>query len=237
MEAQILINEIHPSPTSGSEWIELWLTNETEAISLEGFSIFDNTRQIYEFTNEHFINQLLVIELSGLNNDGDSVILKNTENETLDSFTYDKTEKGLSWSRCEPNNTFILTSPSRNLINPTITNSPTPIATPTVNLTPTLTPTLTQIITNSPTPAITPNTKPSEKPLLNAGTKELHQKYDLSKIKLNDIDEKTQERTLRLVFIGEQLGQTEIMNVIIGSFLIILSASFLLYVKIKNKHH
>jgi len=155
----------------------------------------------------------------------------------LDSFTYDKTEKGLSWSRCEPNNTFILTSPSRNLINPTITNSPTPIATPTVNLTPTLTPTLTQIITNSPTPAITPNTKPSEKPLLNAGTKELHQKYDLSKIKLNDIDEKTQERTLRLVFIGEQLGQTEIMNVIIGSFLIILSASFLLYVKIKNKHH
>lgn len=235
METQILINEVHPNPESGSEWIELWLTDETEVISLENFSIFDNARQIHKFTNEQFVNQLLVIELSGLNNDSDNVILKNTENETLDSFTYDKTEKGLSWSRCEPNNSFVLTSPSRNLINPTITNSPTPIATPTTTLSPT--PTLTQTIINSLTPTVTPNTKPSKKPLLNSNTKELLKKYDLSKIKLNYVDKKTQERQLRLVFIGEQLGQAEIMNAIIGSFLIILSASFLLYVKIKNKHY
>lgn len=243
MAAQIIINEIHPNQESGSEWIELRLTDETASISLENFSIFDNTRQIYKFTNEQFVNQLLVVELSGLNNDTDSVVLKNAKNEILDSFTYEKSEKGLSWSRDELSHTFILTSPSRNLSNPIVTNSPTPtvvsLASPTPTPTPTPTPPLstpTQTTINDQKPTNISNTNPLKTRSKTSNTKQIFKEYDLEKIKLNTIDKEIQKKQLRLVFIGEQVGQAEIVNAIIGSFLIILSALLLLYVKIKNKH-
>ena len=235
MQAQIIINEIHPNPDSGSEWIELLLiTEETDgSFSLTNFTIFDSARQIYKFTNEQFINKLLVIEVSGLNNDTDSVILKNELGNILDSFTYNQSEKGLSWSRENISNTFILTAPSRNLENLHITPTQTP--TPTLTLTATIT------FTPTPTPTLTPTTNPT--PINNLVTttpqKEIRQltSYDLSKIKLNSQDKEMPERELRLVFIGKQIGQAEIINAIIGSFLIILSSIFLIYVKIKNKHH
>lgn len=236
MESQILINEVYPNPELGSEWIELQLFDENEDINLENFTIFDSTRQIYKFSNEQFVNQLLVVEVSGLNNDADSVILKNELDNILDSFTYDQSEKGLSWSRENNSDAFALTIPSRNLENPYI--SPTPTLTPTLTITPstptpisTLTPAASQKPNNIPTIPLEIRSEQST-----ANNKQIFKEYDLSKIKLNSIDQEIQKRQLRLVFIGEQLGQAEVMNVIIGSFLIILSASFLLYVKIKNKH-
>ena len=237
METKILINEVHPNPESGSEWIELWLTDQTENFSLTNFTIFDNIRQIYKFSNEQFVNQLLVVEVSGLNNDTDSVILKNAQNEILDSFTYEKSEKGLSWAKDEISNTFILTHPSRNLINPIVANSLTPTVAPSTTLVPTLTPNPMQITTSNTGPSNVASENSLETSSNNQNTNQIVKKYDLSKIKLSSSDLEMQKRQLRLVFIGEQLGQVEVINVIIGSFLIILSASFLLYVKIKNKHH
>lgn len=233
MEPQILINEVYPNPDSGSEWIELLLIAEKadESFNLENFTIFDNTRQIYKFTNEQFINKLLVIEVNGLNNDTDSVTLKNESGNILNSFTYEQSEKGLSWSRENNSNTFILANPSRNLANPYIS--------PVQTLTPILTPTPTFISTPTPTQTPTASPTPINTPTATTPQKETQQitNYDLNKIKLNNHDKEMQKRELRLVFIGKQIEQTEIINAIIGSFLIILSSIFLIYVKIKNKHH
>lgn len=230
MEPQVLINEIHPNSESGSEWIELLLITEggNNNFNLENFTIFDNVRQIYKFSNEQFTNQLLVIEVSGLNNDTDSVILKDELGNVLDSFTYNQSEKGLSWSRDIVSNSFVLTIPSRNLENPQLTSTPTPTLTPT--------PTITPIITANSSPTLTPPVSINNK--VNSVQKEsqLFKKYDVKNIKLNSQDQEKQNRESRLVFLGEQLGQGEMINVIIGSFLIILSSSFLLYVKIKNQH-
>lgn len=238
MEAEILINEVHPNPESGSEWIELLCTNEetSQNFNLTNFTIFDNIHQIYKFNNESFTNQLLVVEVSGLNNDTDSIILKDTQGNVLDSFTYNKTEKGLSWSRDDINNTFILVAPSKNLKNPILTTTPTPTNTPTNIPTTSLAPMPTA--TTEPTAtAIKSSTQEELEKYSTIDNKQIFQKYDLSQIKLNSHDREMQNRELRLVFLGEQLGQVELVNAIIGSFLVILSASFLLYVKIKNKHH
>ena len=97
MSDKILINEVYPNPESGSEWIELYTDQEPNIeFSLANFTLSDSVRQIYKFTNEKFINQLLVIEVTGLNNDTDSVVLKDNDGNILDAFTYEHTEKGLS---------------------------------------------------------------------------------------------------------------------------------------------
>lgn len=237
MESQILINEVHPNPDSGSEWIELLLiTEETnENFNLTNFTIFDSARQIYKFSNEQFIDQILVIEVSGLNNDTDSVVLKDELGTVMDSFTYNQSEKGLSWSRENNANIFILTAPSQNIKNPYIT--PTPTLTPTtITLTPTLTPTPTISLIPSNTPTnITPQKKNQE--FIKNEIKQIFRSYDLAKIKLNIEDKEIIKKESRLVFISKEMEQAEIINAIIGSFLLILGACFLIYAKIKNKRH
>lgn len=237
MESQILINEVHPNPDSGVEWIELLLITEKtdENFNLTNFTIFDSTRQIYKFNNEQFINQILVIEVSGLNNDADSIILKNEFGTIIDSFTYNQSEKGLSWSRENNSNIFILTASSRNIKNPYIT--PTPTLTPTaITFTPTFTPTPTISLIPSNTPTnITPQKKNQE--FIKNEIKQIFRSYDLAKIKLNIEDKEIIKKESRLVFISKEMEQAWIINAIIGSFLLILGACFLIYVKIKNKHH
>lgn len=237
MESQILINEVHPNPDSGVEWIELLLiTEETDKnFDLTNFTIFDSTRQIYKFSNEQFIDQILVIEVSGLNNDTDSVVLKDKLGAVIDTFTYTQSEKGLSWSRENNSNIFILTAPSRNIKNPYIT--PTPTLTPTaITFTPTFTPTptISLIPSNTPT-SIAPQKKNQE--FIKNEVKLIFKSYDLAKIKLSIQDKEITKRESRLVFISKEMEQAWIINVIIGSFLLILGACFLIYVKIKNKHH
>lgn len=244
MPAQIVINEIHPNPDSGNEWIELLLISEEveEYYNLENFTVFDRTRQIYKFSNEQFNNQLLTIEVSGLNNDTDAVILKDKLGNIIDSFTYDKTEKGLSWSKKLIDNIFILTSPSRNSENLDVT--PTLTTTPPLTITPTPTPTLVQILTQTPTVSpVLVNTVVKttlQKEIQQSADdkiEQIYKTYDLNKIKLESHDQKINQREVRLVFIGKRIEQTEIINAIIGSFLIILSSVLFVYVKIKNQHH
>jgi hypothetical protein len=242
---RILINEIHPNQETGSEWVELLLVDEiTVDLSLSDYTIFDNAKQIYKFTTEQFVNQLLVVELSGLNNDSDSVILKNNNAEIIDSFTYTKTQKGLSWSRVDLLGNFILTEASRNQANPTptpspsLSSNPTPTPIPT-NKTPSPQPSPT-VSNNTPAPTkeqIEVNPNPNQTIKAQTVTGSNHEySYDLSKIKLVATDGSTIKRNNRLVVLSETEGQREIVNAIIGSSLIILSAVFLIYVKFKNKN-
>ncbi len=225
---KIVINEIYPNPDSGNEWIELLLIGTvTENFNLNNYTISDNSRQIYKFTNEQFINQLLVIELNGLNNDGDSVILKDSNANTLDSFSYQSTEKGWSWSR-QVDDTFVLTKPSQNQINETKTLSPSPVPTSSIT-TPNPSPTLKQNVELPFKAQISLTIQPSLTP------KQYH--YDVSKIKLANASTSATKRLTRLVLVSNDQGQIEIFNAIIGSSLIILSAVFLVYVKFKFRNN
>ncbi len=225
MSLEILINEIYPNPESGSEWIEFLAIGQIdENLSLSNYTIFDSYHQIYKFSDEKFTDQILVIEVSGLNNDQDSVILKDSSGAVLDSFSYSETQKGLSWSREPETENFILSETSKNLINPEITPTPTTSPTPTTTPTPTSTPTE----TTTENPATTPS------PTVYQQTKKSY-KYDLNNIKLQIEEKPFSNRKTRLVFLGKTEGKTEILNAIIGSSLIILSSLFLIYVKIKAK--
>lgn len=236
MESTIKINEIYPSPESGTEWIEFFIKDEaSDDLDLANYTIFDSYHQIHKFNDEKFDNQFLVIEVSGLNNDQDSVILKDPSGNILDSFTYNATQKGQSWSRENNTNNFVISEASRGQINPTPTPTSTP--TPTTSTAPS--------ITNSPTinPTATPTTIQQNHASViasnsNNQTRNNFSKshpYDLSQIKLNTEEEISANKDTRLVILGKNPAQTELMNVIIGSLIIVLSASYLIYVKRKSK--
>lgn len=227
----IKINEIYPNPESGSEWIEFLIDEEAaENLDLANYTVFDSYHQIYKFTTEQFNSQLLVVEVSGLNNDQDSVVLKDVSGNILDSFSYISTEKGLSWAREPETNNFLLSEATPGQINPT--------PTPTTSPTPTLTPTLTSPIATTPTssPTVIPITSSPSPTQTNTSTSKTYS-YDLSKVKLRTEEKSPTDRSTRLVILGRNQGQTEIVNAIIGSAVIILSSLYLLYVKRKSKQN
>lgn len=228
--SQILINEVYPNPESGSEWIEFITTEElAEDFSLINYTIFDSYHQIYKFSgDEEFNEQILVVEISGLNNDTDSVVFKDAEGNVLNSFTYTETSKGLSWAREINSDIFSIGQASPNAINPTLTPSPSP----TVEVTLATTPSTTSTPTGTIIPTVTP-TDVSPTPKIN---KEYHN-YDLSKIKLKSQEKTFTDRAGQLAILAEEQGQAEILSAIIGSSLIIVSALFLIYVKVKSQHH
>lgn len=247
MPALIYISEIHPNPETGSEWIELSTSEPMDNnLNLANYSIFDSYHQIHKFTNEQFSNRLLVVELSGLNNDQDSVILKNENGEIIDSFKYTTTQKGLSFARDEMSDTFTIEVASKNQVNPS--ESPTPSLEPSPTITPTSSPTT---VKASPTPSEKPiSLEPSisitntsaivdtnQTKTTNQNIKTKYHDYDLNQIKLKTEDKSFTERLTRLVFLGKNQGQAEIINAIIGSSLIILSSLFLIYAKFKKKRN
>src|SRR5687768_13012704 len=71
----VIINELHPAPSSGAEWIELTNTSQA-AVSLQGWKLYDQLSSpslLYEF-GAVFLSpgEFLVVEVgSKLNNSGD----------------------------------------------------------------------------------------------------------------------------------------------------------------------
>ena len=226
VSAQIKINEIHPNPESGPEWIELYFeeNEENQTSDIENYSLEDSYHQIYLFSDEVFDeNNLLMIEVSGLNNDEDQVVLKDSNEKIIDQFSYTKTEKGLSWSWSESLTTFQLTTSSKNEINPELSLTPTEaVITPTA--------------TTTPETIITPDIKKINKTTNTEETayKPDYQNYIPSKIKLKTDPNPFLERKTRMVFLQEREDKKLIINAIIGGSLISISAYYLLYVRIKK---
>ena len=246
MQQKISINEIFPNPETQNEWVELKIDEETnQNSSLVNYTLFDSYHQICKFNNEQFTNQLLVVEVSGLNNDQDSVVLKDDIGNILDSFSYTQTQKGLSWSK-DDNGNFIISEPSRNQINPSKTPTPTNIETsPSIEPTQ-ISPSPSTSISSSSSPSLSPTKSVAAKSTANAKKEDIKQtisissnyhSYDLNKIKLTSEQKIFKERLTRLVFLGKDEEQARVLNAIIGSSLIILSALFLIYVKVKNRHN
>lgn len=223
ISAQIKINEIHPNPETSSEWVELLYIPQEETLSLENYSLHDNYHQIYLFSDEIFDqNNLLTVEVSGLNNGEDQILLKSPTTEIIDQFSYTKTEKGLSWTWIKSLEEFQITSPSKNLPNP----SPTPTATPSPSPTPTNSPVPTPSSTKKPS-STTPQTTPTPFKLS-------YSNYIPSKIKLTTDPNPFLERKTRMVFLQERADKKLIINAIMGGSLVSSAAYYLIYVRIKK---
>lgn len=86
---KILLNEFLSDPSEGKEWIEIINVGTTTA-NLDGFTLSDGVGVIARPTTTLEAGSIFVVELSAskLNNDGDQVILKNSQGETVDSISY-----------------------------------------------------------------------------------------------------------------------------------------------------
>jgi len=96
---QLRINEFLPNPSSGNEWVEIY-NPTTSSIVIDGLKLFDSVTERASPTGTIDALGFFVIELSDkLNNDGDSVILKDASSTIIDSTSYTSVGKGNSIAR------------------------------------------------------------------------------------------------------------------------------------------
>jgi hypothetical protein len=153
-----LINELHPNPTSGSEWVELYNPDSTPA-QLASWYLEDELSSpaiIFTFTNESIEpGEYLVVPVSSkLNNSADGIKLKNPSGSVVDSTSYTSSQAGLSWARVpDGSGPLHLQTPTQGQPNLEAVPSPSPSSSPQH--------------TPSPTPhsSATPQPSPSSTPL------------------------------------------------------------------------
>lgn len=252
----LIINEVFANPLSGSEWVEIFYcgADSLSAADYLNFTISDDKRVIYTFQgDEIWLDNFLVIEVSGLNNDQDSVILKDKNSSIIDQMNYSSTEKGLSWLRANQEETlFILGEPSPNLANPIaypsptitpspkITPQPTPQATPKPSATANPQPTTTSLDPTSNDTAATnksgvvkstqsSNTSNSQTLLQQELAHQYFANYQKQKNFQINYSKDRQVRQARLVFLGQKILTKAVVDVIIGSSLLIIAAVLLSY--------
>ena len=257
----LIINEVFPNPSSGSEWVEILYLGENQPVANEylNFTISDDKRVIYRFQgDEVWSDNLLLVELSGLNNDKDSVILKNVTEIIIDEMSYTSTQKDLSWSRIDPYQSMFILGEASPLaqnpvpipsIHPTTSLKPTANPKPTAHLSlaptnnPSLTPTSNPSLTptNKPSPTATPNTnsqalsstanKINNNKLLSP--QDLSQKYfanyqNYQKLQISYPKNK-QFANSRQVFLGQKILKKTIIDAIMGSSLLVIAAILFSY--------
>lgn len=86
----VTINEFIPAPLSGNEWIELY-NGSSYAIDLNGWTLADGTGKSFASLADLLLpNSFRLIELASnkLNNDGDLVILRNSQKQEIDTVAY-----------------------------------------------------------------------------------------------------------------------------------------------------
>jgi len=148
--AALVINEVYPAPAGGdSEWVELF-NCDTGDLNTSDFTLTDLANNKIKFTSETIKGSSYAVATSSsiLNNNGDTIFLKDHLGQIIDIATYsanmtaDKT-----FGRCPDigGGWFILNEPTKNTTN----TAACAILTPTVL--PTLVPTATSITTPSPT--------------------------------------------------------------------------------------
>jgi len=100
---KIILSEFMPNPDGGQEWVELYNPNNFD-IDIGGWKIDDiegasSPFKIPENTKINSKSFKLFSFSSKLNNSGDSVRLINKGGSVLETYTYDKTIKGLSFAK------------------------------------------------------------------------------------------------------------------------------------------
>ncbi len=175
--AQVVLNEVNPAPSSGSDWIEL-LNPTDQDLSLTGWSVQDSSSVLTTtptLTNQTILaHNYFVVEVSNrLNNTNDLVKLFSPNGQIYDSMNYERTVTDQSWAR-QPDGTgsYFLVTPTRGYSNassfPTVSPSPstspypTPLPTPQPSLSPQNSPAASPIPSYSPSP--TPISQPTSLP-------------------------------------------------------------------------
>jgi hypothetical protein len=162
--AQVIINEVMAAPSEGNEWVELKNISQ-EAVVLTNWSIEDNRGALTPV--QSFQGQIIeaegffVFELKNkLNNNGDSVVIKNPDQEPVDIFQFASTSPTESWSRVHDDEfDFVLGTPSRGVANGSLapTPSPSPLPSPSpASPVPSPLPSASPIVLPSPTPVPSP---------------------------------------------------------------------------------
>ena len=106
----IHLNEVFPAPSSGPEWIELYVSDTIDVTALNDWVVEDALGPIFRVSSSTPINAALapyiLITLSGhhLNNDGDTVRLKNPRGDIVDEIAYSSIKKNEAFIRF-PDNT------------------------------------------------------------------------------------------------------------------------------------
>ncbi|HYD35308.1 MAG TPA: lamin tail domain-containing protein [Vitreimonas sp.] len=164
VKAAVIINELHPAPSTGEEWIELYNTGP-ETVDLSGWQLWDaisvpsliHTLESGLLLAPHSYH---VVEVSNkLNNGGDNISLKTPALINMDGVSYSSTQTDMSWAR-SPNGEvvaeFKLQAPSRSYPNPAL---PSPSPNPSPSVVPSSSPIA------SPLPSATPTPSPSPSPV------------------------------------------------------------------------
>jgi hypothetical protein len=159
--ASIVLNEIYPAPTTGeSEWIELY-NNENKYINLSQYRLFDLAGNEIKISTDSAppLGFVLANSSTILNNDGDTIRLKNNVGEILEVATYSGSfTPAKSFVKCPDggNNWFVLSVSTKNTSNeiackvltPTPTSpTETPLPSPQITQSPTGEPTQTPVPT------------------------------------------------------------------------------------------
>ncbi len=196
--AAIVINEVFPNPSGdsseASEFIELYNTDENEAVDISGYQLEESKTYTIEnvIIEPHgFVSFTRADTGLALNNSGDTISLRDAEGEILDSFTFDEIDEDVSWSRYPDGlGEFVLTETRT----PSSANSepPTPTPTPTTILpTPSNSPTFMPSSTVTSTPTMketpTPTRKPESTPPIREDTRSPFYKDDLSQISEDNV--------------------------------------------------
>src|SRR3990167_3425998 len=94
VNAQVIINEIYPNPNTGEdEWVELY-NPDTQAIDLLDWKLWDLESSpgiAYDFAQSIMLEShgFFVLSLHNiLNNTGDTLLLKNPQDELIDTFGF-----------------------------------------------------------------------------------------------------------------------------------------------------
>lgn len=102
----VRLNEVHPAPIDGPEWIELTGVTQAQLPDLIGYTIEDGSGTIFRFTESSLeqisvLEPFILVELSSskLNNSGDSVLLYRPDGSLADGVVFENTKKGMSWIR------------------------------------------------------------------------------------------------------------------------------------------
>lgn len=95
------INEVFPNPSEDNEWVEIYNYGSYD-ISLSGWKIKDESSSYKTITSDTIASKdYFIIENDdlrvSLNNGGDVLFLYSPEEDLVDKFEYDETDKDLSW--------------------------------------------------------------------------------------------------------------------------------------------
>lgn len=178
--AAVVLNEIMANaPSEEKEWIELY--NTSSAMNISGWVVEEKTGPNLSGTKQHLLPDFTIqnnafwtfdFATASLNNNGDTITLKDNSGNIVDTYQYTSSTKSKTFGRQPDGGTWASSlDPTKGSSNGDITPTPTPTSTPSPLPTPTPSPTTTPTsgpatskAKSSPTTTKSPTPQPTTSP-------------------------------------------------------------------------